>query len=599
MNLAQLYDRLGLSPLDRYTIEDLNEFCAVDGVSGPDEALCTVLAFLFQALENGSLCMEIEPNAAFKCSDGFSDQEYLVQKLFYEWLEKGKTGRYCSILGTGDQFTPLVLRETDDQRSLLYFYRYYQAERKFEKALKGRFLLRPEEEKVCLEIAKEIQDRYKECHLQQQLAVYLALTENFLILTGGPGTGKTFTASLIVTQFLRKKPDAIIKLAAATGKAAKRLGEQMKNVLKNSTAVLEAETVHRLLGFFQENSKKRENKGYHQDNPIPCDLLIVDEVSMLDIHLFTALLEAVAPDTSLVLLGDRAQLPSVDAGAVLGDLIPEGYYPIYSERTEKLFKLDSCFTESKRSVPHSSLTDRVVLLSQQYRSEGKITRITEMIRNDQDVLDEIPVILPNVPLDTCNNGIYFIDDCDDPIKSLKKILYQYKESYFSSPEQIFSLEASKILTLNREGMYGALGVNDFLESIYSQKRLAVGTPIMITANHYHLNLFNGDSGVIVFEDSILKGEFSAGGTEEKIRIPLHFLPAFETAFAITVHKSQGSEYEDVVLILPPDEANPLLTKEIVYTALTRAKKRVFIFGKKTLLMKALKTKIIRYSGITL
>ncbi len=587
-----------ISALDRYTIQDIMR---VHGKTG-SESLEYALGYLFSALANGSLCIDLH-------DDSFSEKNFF---LAGQCIENYTSGIYSSVISTNEgDFKPLIMRKTGNSL-YLYFYRYYSSERKFEKLLKEKITNAQD-----ISIDTKICDEIKQFQYEKKIALYLALTQRFLIVTGGPGTGKTFTAAKIAKYFSdnfyqthTKKP--VIKLTAPTGKAAKRLSEQITIELSESDTTIDAgETIHRLLQY-------KKNTGaftFNSENTIPADLIIVDEVSMIDINLFSSLLDAVSNETTLIIIGDRDQLPSVDAGAVLKDLLPDGFVPSYSSQTiQSLHLPDQVATES-------FFTNHVVELKKQYRSGEKISVKAAMINaGESDMVDAIQEItLSELSSSGIADDVYFIpvNNHDDYIGFLNYYFRKYYmnnrysqavtgfENGKSSFGDLFDASSeSRILTLLRDGFYGSTGINEFLLNHYRKsdtQRLhqMSGVPVMITSNDYSNNLFNGESGVISCDEQAeVKAFFPTENAEEKFRaISLNFLPSYTTSFSITVHKSQGSQYKDVFVVLPNDETNPLLTREIIYTAITRAKEKVFIVGDKNILKKAISGKITRFSGI--
>ncbi len=331
---------------------------------------------------------------------------------------------------------------------------------------------------------------------------------------------------------------------------------------------------------------------YNDANKLPYDLIIIDEASMIDIDLFSSLLNAVSINSKLILLGDSAQLPSVNAGAIFTDLVPSNIRPIYSDEIIQKFPgieyLPSSYIEHKR------LEDQVVVLTHQYRSKAGVHTVATSIRDGEMSQIQDIDILQNLPTD---DGVYWIGD--ESTLNIDSFARWYTDEYYSqsnlSENKGYERTLkSKILTVNRDGIYGASGINKKVSQLFGVKQ---GTPIMVSRNIYKVELFNGDTGVISFENGISVGVFY-DNFENDVRkvIPLRKIDSYDIAFAITVHKSQGSEYDDVFVILPPEDS-PLLTREILYTAITRAKKRVFIYGQNRLLKTIVSREVNRYSGL--
>lgn len=550
MELTLLYDTLQLSQLDRQTIEDL---WAIHNSDYNKEKFCCVLAVLFQQFSNGSLCLSFNAD----------DTEMPLPHEWHDIFAAGKTlfsnGGFPEITAQADgdktPFLPLVLRTLNNGEQLLYFYRCWKSEETLRNNLKLRFAhsnnaVAPQKINCPEEEGLEI---------KQKEAVRLAPEKNFLIVIGGPGTGKTYTAARMIKKTLRLHPDWNIALAAATGKAAKRLEESLA---LNGLPAVSGQTLHRLLGMRRGSVTAAHN----HENPLPYDLILVDEISMVDIHLFSALLDAVSDESRLILLGDSNQLPSVDAGAVLADLVCDSG--------------DTCNGDWL-----GNLKACTVRLDTTRRTENEVMRgIFEKIKNG-DVS-----VVNNLSAD--NSAAVTFVDLPENEKEAFAFLHDFLKAYIDTAEFAPNPDSqiqTKILTINRDGFWGCRNINNILERYFGGRK--DGTPIIITGNIYEQNLFNGDCGWL------------QGGKDKKMVVPgreavsLRLLEGkYETAFAVTIHKSQGSEYKNVVIILPWEE-NALLSREIMYTGVTRAKEKITIVGRKSVFEAALKRKIFRYSGL--
>ena len=549
MELQLLYETLQLSQLDRQTIEDLWE---INNSADNKTEFCCVLAVLFQQFSNGSLCLPFNVD----------NEELQLPQEWYEVFVAGKKlfsdNKFSNVTATAaaenTAFLPLVLRTLKNKEQLLYFYRCWKSENLLRENLKQRLT-------VCDKATESDGESAEEDGLEimQKEAVRLVPKKNFLIVTGGPGTGKTYTAARMIKKTLRLHPDWKIALAAPTGKAAKRLEES----LASDIGQLSGQTLHRLLGITQNSITPR----YNHENPLPYDLVLVDEISMIDIHLFSALLDAVSLDTRLILLGDSNQLPSVDAGAVLADLVQD----------------DNVSNEDWLA----DLNSHVVRLDTTRRTENEVMRnIFKKIKNaDVSVMEDFC----NSESSSVVNFIKLQENEKDAFNFLRNYLREYTAETNFAPNAEFQNQ-TKILTVNRGGFWGCKNINNILEENFGHNR--EGTPIIITGNLYEQNLFNGDCGWL------------QGCKEKKMAVPdkgeisLRLLDGnYETAFAVTIHKSQGSEYKSVVIILPWEENNALLSREILYTGVTRAKEKIVIIGKKSVFESALKRQIFRYSGL--
>lgn len=553
MELTLLYDTLQLSQLDRQTINDLWEISKSDINK---EEFCCVLAVLFQLFSSGSLCLSFDAD----------DKEMQLPHEWHEVFVAGKklfssgffAGVTANAVGEQTKFLPLVLRTLNSGEQLLYFYRCWKSEETVRLNLKRCFAT------SCNANMPQEADSPEEKGLEakQKEAVRAVPQRNFLIVTGGPGTGKTYTAAHMIKKIMRLHPDWEIALAAPTGKAAKRLEESLA---LNGIGDLSGQTLHRLLGIRNATL----TAVYNHENQLPYDLILVDEISMVDIHLFAALLDAVSDKTNVILLGDSNQLPSVEAGAVLADLV----------------------NESDSAAEHGSwlgnLKASTICLNTTRRTENEIMRaVFEKIKNgDTSVVDDLseddssPVRFVTVP-----------EDEREAFAFLRNFLKEYIDNTEFAPVPD-SQNQTKILTVNRTGFWGCKNINDILEDYFGYQRN--GTPIIVTGNIYEHNLFNGDCGW-------LEGDKEKKMvTSDKGEIPIRLLDGnYETAFAVTIHKSQGSEYKNVIIILPPEADNALLSREIIYTGVTRAKEKITVVGRKSVFEAALKRRIFRCSGLT-
>lgn len=551
MELTLLYDALQLSQLDRQTIDDLWE---INNSDDNKEKFCCVLAVLFLQFSNGSLCLSFDAD----------DAEMQLPHKWHDIFAAGKklfsNGSFSNVTAKADgdktAFLPLVLRTLSSGEQLLYFYRCWKSEEMLRNNLKLRFTgsdnaAAPQNSSCPEEEGLEA---------KQKEAVRLVPEKNFLIVTGGPGTGKTYTAARMIKKTLRLHPDWKIALAAATGKAAKRLEESLA---QNGFSNFSGQTLHRLLGMRRGSVTAVHN----HENQLPYDLILVDEISMIDIHLFSTLLDAVADETRLVLLGDSNQLPSVDAGSVLADLVHD----------------DSNVCDGSW---FDNLKTCTVCLDTTRRTENEVMRsIFEKIKNgDISVINDFS--------ENNSSSVTFVDLPENEKEAfafLRRFLKDYIDNTEFAPNPN-SQALTKILTVNRDGFWGCRNINTILEEYFGFRR--DGTPIIITGNMYEQNLFNGDCGWL------------QGDKEKQMVVPdrepvsLRLLEGnYETAFAVTIHKSQGSEYKNVVIVLPWEE-NVLLSREIIYTGTTRAKEKIVIVGRKSVFETALKRRIFRYSGLT-
>ena len=454
---------------------------------------------------------------------------------------------------------------------------------------------------------------------EQQQAVRTVGKRRFTVVTGGPGTGKT-TVVCAILRALMERGDVAgedVALVAPTGRAGQRMGEsihdqcaaavEMPPEIKRQIEEMSGATIHTTLGGLPPNWK------YTKENQLPYKLVIVDESSMVDVHLMKALLDALPDECRLVLLGDKDQLPSVDAGAVLGDVVAN-----FDERTVVELKESNRFTGALADCA-CAVNDGNKLLFEQ--SAKKLPVDGEAWTETLSKTDE----------DNVNRVFYYeLEDSMSPA-AFRKLVLEWVRNYglledgglvvaakaVEPTDDVFTdgekkgkvadlfkcLECSRILTVVRKGSSGASTINDLVVTErFGGRRPAnplskVGVPVMVTRNTRERNLWNGDIGVTVRGPDGMAVLFPRG---DKVAVcPVGLLPEHELAYAMTVHKSQGSEFENVMVVLTDDKEHPLLNRQIVYTGITRAKKRAVIMGTKEALGTALERKLNRDTGIAM
>ncbi|MDZ7659105.1 exodeoxyribonuclease V subunit alpha [Fodinibius sp.] len=445
----------------------------------------------------------------------------------------------------------------------------------------------------------------------QQVAAVTSVRNNLSIISGGPGTGKTSTVvrvlALVLEQYKDREKKLQVALAAPTGKAAARLQDSIvsaKEELNVTDEIREAipekaQTLHQLLGARRYSSQFKHNA----DNPVPYDLVVVDEASMVDQALMSKLVEALLEDARLILLGDKDQLASVEAGSVLGDICDmEGnqYSRDYADWLNALsFDISDKFVFNE----DKPLTNNITLLTKSYRfsSDSGIARLSKEV-NKGDAGRTIS-LLESADI----NDITFEDIGDS--SQLESLLDEKIPTYFQNildadtpREAVSKLNQFGILAAHRKGPWGILHLNKVVEKILQAHSLIPkynqwysGKPVIINTNDYTLGLFNGDTGVCLpDQNGELKVYFENEG--EVRGIAPSRLPNHNTAYALTVHKSQGSEIDEVMLVLPRT-VSKVVNRELLYTAITRARNKVIIAGKRSVLKKGIQRKISRSSGL--
>lgn len=414
----------------------------------------------------------------------------------------------------------------------------------------------------------------------------MAAARHLAVISGGPGTGKTTTVAsilaLLIEQAHARGERLRVQLVAPTGKAAQRMGESLRervSTLDAPPAVLdaiprEASTIHRALGY-QPRTPTRFRHDRH--NPLSVDVLLADEASMIDLALMTKLVEAVPEAGRVILLGDKDQLASVDAGAVLADLWEA---PALSDCVARLNK-------SYRFREHSGIAALARAIS-----AGDADRALHVLRGERDMPYGEVALLPEVTDATlpdelalaATRGFGALFENVEPAERLRR-LHHYR-----------------ILCAHRRGPGGVGAVNAAVERLLRDEHVIRdrglfydGRPVIVTANDHQLGLFNGDVGVVCRHGTGHRVYFS--GHAAPRAIPVGRLPPHETVFAMTVHKSQGSEVDRVALVLPPTPS-PILTRELLYTAVTRARTHVDVFGSEAVLRHGVSREIARASGLT-
>ncbi len=420
----------------------------------------------------------------------------------------------------------------------------------------------------------------------QRLATAVAAGRWVSVITGGPGTGKTHTVARLLKVLLDQPgPPPRIALAAPTGKAAARLQE---SVLEQAAAVglpldLTASTLHRLLGWRPDSrSRFRHDAGNH----LPYDVVVVDESSMVSLTMTARLLEALRPTARLVLVGDPDQLTPVDAGAVLSDLVhrpaPAGADAGLPDDGRDGVDLDA---EERRQ-----LRNGVVRLRVSQRYGPGIAGLAEAVRKGE--ADRVLELLEDGAELTLDPGTAALEE---RIRAVAAELRAAAED--GDAERCLALLGRhRLLCAHQRGPAGVATWNDRIGRLIGAVpgEWPPGAPVLITANDYENELWNGDTGVVVRSPEGLRAAFLRGAGP--VLVPLSRLSAYSPAHALTVHRSQGSQFEEVAVLLPP-ASSPLLTRELLYTAVTRASGRVRIVGSAESVRAAVGRQVVRASGL--
>lgn len=500
------------------------------------------------------------------------------------------------------------------QFNALYFYRVWQDEYRVAQYIKNT-LKNDRPLPASVEEIRAKLDQYfphkQEAVDWQKVAVATAILSPFAIITGGPGTGKTTTVTKLL-QVLQElyQHQLHIKLVAPTGKAAMRLTESIERALKGSTtpapAELPAITLHSLLGINAFNEKTR----YHAHNPLPLDVLVVDETSMIDLPLMAKLIQALKPTTRLILLGDQAQLNSVEAGAVLGELAQWSGQPYDKTLADYLAQTTGYVVPQGENSHFMRRCLCHLTQSHRFEADAGIGKLAESIQ--QGRAEESLAIFAKYPQELTFHPI--------EKETISQIVQSAVENYRVYLQHLQALRANKInvndihqgktyaeeiqaqfnsvrfLTALRSSPFGVENLNRKIALALRREQLLhfrneqdwyIGKPIMITENDHNVRLNNGDIGICLAPGKVWFGDREVLTS----RIPAH-----EPAFMMTIHKSQGSEFEHTVIVLP-DEPNPVLSRELVFTAVTRAKQKLTVFADEKIWKIAVRQSVRRQSGL--
>ncbi|PWK14571.1 DNA helicase/exodeoxyribonuclease V alpha subunit [Psychrobacter immobilis] len=514
---------------------------------------------------------------------------------------------------------PIIYKQVNSQNTegstvslTFWLHRSWQAE--FNLAQHINTILHQQITPLNISIPKNLND-------QQVAAINVANNNAFSIITGGPGTGKTYTVAQLVialqqatesggygAENIRFSTDsASLALAAPTGKAAQRMQESLQAALDTADIDLqlqEAKTIHRLLGIGRTGRPR-----YDTNNPLGEDIIIVDEASMLGVELANYLVSAVKPGARLILLGDANQLAAVDAGAVLADLcrIPL-LQPIHAE-----------LTESRRFSAESGIGKLAYQINQ---AEIDTQAIWQLLRQDEALSFQYVNTLQTNELKDNKTRNSLSNKKLIPKISLKYIKYINKIKKLlrdpiekSMPESVKNTITSlmetfnefRILSAGHNGEWGDHYINNYLTQWHlTELKLPLGQniwfhgrPVMMLQNNYELGLFNGDIGFCL-QTSDERSRLEVFFENKTQGIPVNLLneEVIATAYAMTIHKSQGSEFEHVAITFDNSHAR-LLSKELIYTAVTRAKKQVTIYSTKSAFEKAVQTPTERHTGLAL
>jgi exodeoxyribonuclease V alpha subunit len=598
--LQRLQQQGCLSPLSYY----FARFIATHYRKKEDSLLVQSAALVSQRNQQGDVCIDIDQFAGRPLFDSADNDaaESPIGPDRDHWLTDL---RAQPAVGNPGDCKPLLL-----DGSRLYLARLWHYEQTVQQAIRSR--LQPVDDIDRHHLSNGLQRLFPPHSSSgpvdwQKLASALAVSCRFAVISGGPGTGKTTTLVKVLALLLEQSPGMHIRLAAPTGKAAARMIDSIRSQrakLETGARIREripvqASTLHRLLGF--DGSRYRYNTG----NKLVMDCLVVDEASMIDLPLMARLMEAMPAHARILLLGDRDQLASVEAGNVLGDITGHGQAIAYPPQQAQWL---SRVTESEPSAIPSAdqapaVANTIALLRTSYRfsddsgigalarqiNAGQGTQALELLRSGQS--DQL------VWMEGENN-------------SIQPELYQQAIARYSRYLQcdevgdaLQTFSQFRILCALHKGPFGDEEINRMIaERLRAQGLIDHGDdfhgkPVMITRNDYETELYNGDIGLLWTDGQQRLRAFFPDPDHRLREVPVRSLPAHVPAWALTVHKSQGSEFQEVMLVLPSDGNSVGLSRELIYTGITRARQRVTIHSSRQALVQGCAKRVQRSSGL--
>jgi len=570
----------------------------------PSQELMLAAALVSRFTREGHICLNLSSREPFYASEAGGN---FVFPEVEKWVEKL---RRSGVIGQPGEHAPLIL----DPKDRLYLYRYWEYQEELARGIKSRITDEGpvSQVKALREGLNRIFPALEEAEIDwQKVAAFAVARRKFCVVTGGPGTGKTTTVAKILALLLEQGGNQKLRtaLVSPTGKGAARLQEAMKKAkedlaCKQGVKALipdEASTIHRLLGFVKDSPHFR----YNALNHLPVDAVVVDEASMVDLALMSKLVQALPSQARFILLGDKDQLSSVEAGAVLGDICDTGVsHPFSRTFCAEIQRTTGYEIKGAKAAP--GMSDSIVQLTRSHRfgRESGIASASRSINEGnadaalkilQDATREdlrwksipSPKSLPRALKDRGLEEFHYLFHVDDPQKTFEH------------------LDRFRIICAVRQGPFGVNAINLLVEHLLRGQKLIRGAgrwyrgrPVLITQNDYNLHLYNGDIGIALPDpgaDGELRVFFRAPEGALRAMHPVR-LPAHETVYAITVHKSQGSEFDRLLFILP-DQDSPVLTRELIYTGITRAREGVEVWSREHVFREAVGRRTTRVSGL--
>jgi len=569
-------------------------------------------ALVSHSLRNNHICLRLEEYAEknFPFEQDFTIDEInsqIILPTLKNWLVELK--KFKSVISFSDVTKPLII----DEKNRIYIQRYFKYEQDlvgfFTQKIRSNLTKQNPESNISIPELSTYFSRNVEIDYQQ-VAVFASMINQFTVITGSPGTGKTSVVAAILAAFYSQNPVGRVGICAPTGKAAARLKESLNREIdnlvveeniKNKIQHIDPSTIHRLL-------KTKYNTPYfhhNKENNLNIDLLILDEASMVSQPLMCKLFDALHDDTKVILLGDKDQLASVEEGSVFGDLCDSLHINEFSE--------NFCSTITNHTIqkltPFPNSMNVIIELDRSFRFDDKkgiglakdaINKgdYQKFLYTSKNGNDEIKIVsLPQKNLIKSK----IINHINSLKIELDGIQYSFDDylKFNDITKKFHFMNNFRILCAKRNGIYGINNINRIIIEHFfdSQKTYSNGLPVMITANDNRLKLYNGDVGIVTVSGNSTKIYFPDLSETGKFRsFSPSQIPEHEPVFAMTIHKSQGSGLQKLLLILP-DKATLLLTRELLYTGITRAERYCEIWSYDSIIKSTIEKVTKRDSGL--